>query len=89
MLLSLTVKVGEVGQGQYRRTAALWSAEERGLQPVIVPLWSKRPRDLCSFGSLWLLVGGAEPKRTTAGDLTQSQTYFKLQSRRLACGSPG
>jgi hypothetical protein len=27
-------------------------AEQRGLKPVIVPLGSKRPRDLCSFGPL-------------------------------------
>jgi len=52
MLLPLTMKVGEVGHRQYRRTAARWSAEQRRLQAVIVPLGSKRPCDLGSFGPL-------------------------------------
>jgi len=59
MLLSLTVKVGEVGHGQHRRAAARRSAEQRGLKSVIVPLRTKRPGNLGSFGSLQILVCGA------------------------------
>src|SRR5580658_3024301 len=43
MLLPLTMKVGEVGHRQYRRTAARRSAEQCGLKPVIIPLRCKRP----------------------------------------------
>src|SRR5689334_13230439 len=52
MLLPLTMKVGEVGQGQHRRAAARRSAKEGGLKLIIIPLWSKRPRDLGGFGPL-------------------------------------
>src|SRR5579863_5591270 len=93
MLLPLTMKIGEVGHRQYRRTAARWSAEQRRLQAVIVPLWSKRPPDLGSFSPLQILVCSAEANRATSGDRSQPQAHFKLQSKNffdLAHGqSPG
>src|ERR1700742_4256654 len=93
MLLSLPVKIGKVGHGQYRRTAARRSAEQRRFQTVIVPLGSKRPRDLGSLGSLQVLVCGAEANRAASGDRSQPQAHFKLQSKNffdLAHGqSPG
>jgi hypothetical protein len=50
MLLPLTVKIGEVRHGQHCWVAAWRAAEQRGLKPVVIPLRSKRPRDLGSFG---------------------------------------
>src|SRR5580700_1431264 len=67
MLLPLPVKVGEIGHGQHRRATARRPAEQRRLQPVIVPLRSKRPCDLGSFGPLQILVGSAETNRATPG----------------------
>src|SRR3984885_1639276 len=93
MLLPLPMKIGEVGHGQHRRTAARRAAEQRGLKPVIVPLGCKRPRDLGSFCALQVLVCGAEANRATSGDRSQPQADFKLQSKNffnLAHGqSPG
>jgi hypothetical protein len=83
MLLPLTMKIGEVGHRPYRRTAAPQSAEQRGLKPVIIPLRSKRPRDLGSFGPLQILMGGAEANRATPGDLPQPQAHIKLQSKNF------
>lgn len=37
------MKLGEVGHRQHCWAAAWWSAEQRGLKPVIIPLWAKRP----------------------------------------------
>src|SRR5579863_4601164 len=93
MLLPLPMKIGEVGHRQRRRTAARRPAEQRRLKPVIVPLWSERPRDLGSLGPLQVLMCGPEAYRTTAGDLPQPEPHFKLQSKNffdLAHGqSPG
>src|SRR5262252_11227035 len=93
MLLPLPVKIGEVRYGQHRSAAAWRPSEQRGLKPIIVPLRSKRPRDLGSFGSLQILVCGAEANRTASGDRSQPQAHFKLQSKNffdLAHGqSPG
>ena len=93
MLLPLTMKIGEVGHGQHRRTAARRAPEQRGLKSVIVPLWSKRPRNLGGFGPLQVLVGSAEANRAASSDRSQPQAHFKLQSKNffdLAHGqSPG
>jgi hypothetical protein len=93
MLLPLTMKLGEIGHRQYRRTTARRPTEQRRLQAVIVPLGSERPRNLGSLGSLQVLMSGAESNRATAGDLPQPQAHIKLQSKNffdLAHGqSPG
>jgi hypothetical protein len=52
MLLPLAMKIGEVGRGQHRWAATWRSAEQRGFKSVIIPLGSKRPCDLGSFGPL-------------------------------------
>jgi hypothetical protein len=83
MLLRLAVTVGEVGHGQHRRAAARWSAEQRGLKPVIVPLRPQRPCDFGSFGPLQVLVSSPEANRTTAGDLPQPQAHFKVQPKNF------
>jgi hypothetical protein len=44
------------------------ATEQRGFQPVIVPLQPKRPPDLGSFGPLQVLMCGAEANRATAND---------------------
>src|SRR5579885_3334463 len=77
------MKIGEVGHGQYRRTAARWTAKQRDLKPVIVPLRSKRPRDLGGFGPLQVLVCSAEANRAASGDSSQPQAHFKLQSKNF------
>jgi hypothetical protein len=93
MLLSLSMKIGKGWQGQHGRAATWWPAEQCGLKPNVIPLRSKRPRDLRGFGPLQILVCGAEANRTTAGDLPQPQAHLKLQSKNffdLAHGqSPG
>src|SRR4051812_9696113 len=83
MLLSLAMEIGKVRYGQHGRAAARWSAEQRGLKPIIIPLRSKRPCNLGGFGPLQVLVGGAEANRTTVGDLPQPQTHSKLQSKNF------
>jgi hypothetical protein len=83
MLLPLPMKIGEVGHRQHRRTAARRSAEQRRLKPVIVPLWSERPRDLGSLGPLQVLMCGPEAYRTAAGDLPQPQPHFKTSIEEL------
>jgi hypothetical protein len=83
MLLTLAVKVGEVGHGLHRRSAARWSAEQRGLKPVIVPLRSKRLRDFGGVGSLQVLRCCTQANRTTAGDLPQPQAHFKTSIEEL------
>ena len=92
-MLPLLVKVGEVRHRQHGRASPWWTAEQGGLQPVFVPILSKRPRDSGSFGSLQILVDGSEANRTTTGDLPQPQAHFKSQSQNffdLAHGqSPG
>src|ERR1043166_6770444 len=55
MLLSLPMKIGKVRHGQHGRAAAWWSAEQRSLKSVIIPLRSKRPLDLGGFGPLQIL----------------------------------
>jgi len=93
MPLPLAVKLSKVGHGQHRRATARWSAEQRGLKPVIVPLRPQGPCDLDSVGTLQVLVSGPEANRATAGDLPQPQAHFKLRSKNffdLAHGqSPG
>src|SRR5688572_21290680 len=68
-------------------------SRKSGFQPVVVPFGSKRPCDLGGLGSLQVFMCSAEANRTTTGDLPQSQTHFKLQSKNffdLAHGqSPG
>jgi len=59
MLLPLTMKIGEVGHRQHRRTAARRAAEQRGLKPVIVPLGSV----LMAASEGAILAGPAEPGR--------------------------
>ena len=87
------MKIGEVGHGQYRRTAAWRSAEQCGLKPVIVPLRSERPRNLGSLDSLQVLMSGSQADGATSGDRSQPQAQFKSQSKNffdLAHGqSPG
>src|ERR1051325_9463279 len=83
MLLPLPMKIGKVGHGQHRRAAAWRPAEQRGLKTVIVPLESKRPRYLGSFGPLQVLVCGAEANRAASGDRSQPQAHFKLQSKNF------
>ena len=83
MLLPLTMKVGKVGHGQHCWAATRRPTEQRGFQPVIVPLRPKRPRDLGSFGPLQVLMCGAEANRATAGDLPQPQAHFKFQSKNF------
>src|SRR5579883_2343483 len=83
MLLTLQMKVGEVGHGQHCWAAAWRAAEQRGLKPVIVPLGSKWPPDLGSFGPLQVLVCGAEANRAASGDRSQPQAHFKLQSKNF------
>src|SRR5579863_8301305 len=83
MLLPLTMKLGEVGHGQHRWAGARRTAEQRGLKPVIIPLRPKRPCDLGSFGSLQILVCGAEANRATSGDLPQPQSHIELQSKNF------
>src|SRR5579872_2768360 len=77
------MKVGEVGHGQDCWAAARRAAEQRGLKPVIVPLGSKWPPDLGSFGPLQVLVCGAEANRAASGDRSQPQAHFKLQSKNF------
>src|SRR3974377_1393295 len=83
MLLSLTMKVGEIGYGQYGRTAARRSAEQRGHKRITVPLGSERPCNVGSFGSLQVLMCGAEANRAASGDRSQPQAHFKLQSKNF------
>jgi hypothetical protein len=83
MLLPLPMKIGEVGHRQHRRSAARRPAEQRSLKPIIVPLWSERPRDLGSFGPLQILVCGAKANRAASGDRSQPQAHFKLQSKNF------
>src|SRR5579863_9066151 len=80
MLLPLTMKLGEVGHGQHRWAGARRSAEQRGLKSVIIPL---RPCDLGSFGSLQILVCGAEANRAASGDCSQPQADIELQSKNF------
>src|SRR5215472_5744605 len=56
MLLALAMKLSKVGHGQYRRATARRSAEQRGLNPVILPLRPQGPCDLGSFGPPQVLV---------------------------------
>src|SRR5712692_6056887 len=93
MLLPLAVKVGEVWHRQ-RGGASPWrTAKQGGLQPLFVPILTKRPPDSRRFGSLQILVDGSEANRTTTGDLPQPKAHFKSQSQNffgLAHGqSPG
>src|SRR5215471_1028385 len=83
MLLSLTVKIGEIRHGQHRRAAARRSAEQCDLKPVVIPLRSKRPRDLGGFGPLQILMCSAQANRATSGDSSQPQTHIKLQRTSL------
>src|SRR5580704_12166361 len=78
MLLALTMKVSEVRHGQRGWAAAWRPAEQRGLKPVIVPLGSKRPRNLGGLSPLQILMCGAEANRATSGDRSQPQAHFKL-----------
>jgi hypothetical protein len=93
MTLSLLMKVGEVRHRQYGGASPWWTAEQGRLQPIFVPILSKRPRDSRRFGSLQILVDGPEANRATTGDLPQPQAHFKSQSQNffgLAHGqSPG
>src|SRR5258706_3781262 len=83
MLLPLPMKIGEVGHTQYHRTTARRSTEQRGLKPVIVPLRPKRPSNLCSLGSLQVLMSGSQADGATSGDRSQPQAQFKSQSKNF------
>src|ERR1700733_12572449 len=93
MQLPLPMKVGEVWHGQHGRAISGWTAEQGSLEPVIVPIIPKRPRDSGSPGSLQILMYGSETNGATASDLPQPQAHFKPQSKDffgLAHGqSPG
>ena len=83
MTLPLLVKVSEVWHRQHRR-AKPWRTTEQGcLQPFLVPILPKRPRQSRRFGTLQILMNGSEANRTTTGDCPQSQTHSKLQSKNF------
>ena len=83
MMLPLPVKVGEVRHRQHGRASPWRSAEQRSLQPVFVPILSKRPRNPGGFGPLQILVYGPEADRATAGDLPAAPGPLKTSIEEL------
>jgi hypothetical protein len=87
------MKLGEVWHRQHGGASPLWAAEQGRLQPIVVPILPRWPRNSGNPGSLQILMYGPETNRATAGDLPQPQAHFKLQSKNffdLAHGqSPG
>jgi hypothetical protein len=60
MGLPLLVKLGEVRQWPNGWPRLWWTTEQGSLQPVLIPILSKRPRDAGSFGSWKLFRDQAE-----------------------------
>src|SRR5580698_5014328 len=87
------MKLGEVWQRPNGWPRPWRTTEQRSLQPILIPILPKRPRNSGSFGSLQILVSGSEAYRATTGDRSQPQAHFKSQSKNffdLAHGqSPG
>jgi hypothetical protein len=83
MTLALLMKVGEVWHRQHRRARQWRTTEQGSLQPFLVSILPKRPRQSGSFGPLQILMNGSEANRTTAGDCSQPQTHSKLQSKNF------
>src|SRR5579863_510658 len=83
MYLPLLVKVGKVRHRQNGGARPWWTAEQGRLQPLFVPILTKRPGDSRRFGSLQILVDGSEANRATTGDLPQPQAHFKSQSQNF------
>src|SRR5271154_4744161 len=76
MHLPLLVKLGKIRYRQGGRASPWRTAKQGSLQPLLVPILPKRPRDSRRFGSLQILVDGPEANRATTGDLPQPQAHF-------------